>query len=225
MPPINTTPRVVRAFGDSTRKPTSYGWFSFRRTGELIPWKGRLGYQSLVFESVDPDVIGLTRSVAGVRWYDGREWQTHRPHYTVTRTSRVKGETRTTEIEIVWSRDLGKPEVTDKYERIKSGAARDGIDYRLKTEKDLVQPRLQNAYVVMAQAGDRIVPADDAERLARFLKGVQAFTLGSFVASTGLDRDRAYTAVLNRVATGDLRIDLGVAFDDASVIKNRLPHA
>jgi len=212
-------PPAVEAWGDVGRAYTIYANLSFTRTGDVIPCKGTLALDWVRYEIVDPDVLAISRDTVEMEWWDGREWLKHRPTYAVLRKGRLKGETITTQFDLIWSRQLARPEERNKFVRLQIDAKRRLIDYRVKTEKDLVQPRVDNAKIIMAQAGEGQIPLDDEEVLSAFVRRHETFTLDQVVASKILDYPRAYAAVLNRVASGRLSIDLGRLFDGSSLIR------
>lgn len=207
------------AWGDDGRNPNvSYGDYQFTRTGATVPFKGTLTLDWLTFETVDPDVLAISRGTVELEWWNGAERLKHRPTYTVARRGRAKGETLFTHVEVIGQRAFDRPEVRSKFARLQADARRRLLDFRVRTQVDLVQPRFDNAKLVERHAGAGQIPAADGEALSAFSRSRSTFTLEQVVEATVLDYPRAYAAVLNRVASGRLTIDLGTPFGRRSQI-------
>ena len=220
MPAINSTPRVVRAVGDTRRHRTSYHWVSFRRTGDQIACKGDLAVDFLTCAALDPSVVAFSTDATPLQWFDGKGWQAHSPRFAVVRRKPGSSVVGMSYVDVEWSRTVSQNGA--KYGRLRAAAAERHLSYQVLDEHEVrAEPRLTNARIVQSQAGPGIVPGVDADALAEFVRGRSAFTVREVVERTTLDHDRAYTAVLNRVALGDFAIDLGVRFDASQIVLNR----
>ena len=218
---IPNTPAVVRASGDPARRRVSYGWFSFRRTGALVPFKGALAHDALTVFAADPDVVDISKTVPFLQWYDGRHWQKHPPCYAIRRRRHGRPDLVTL-VDVVWSWE--EEESQAKFDRLRREADDRNLDYRVLTEQDIrVEPRLINAKSVQKFAGSGIVARDVVDAVERFADGREFISVYEAVASGVADYPDAYAGVLHLVAGGRLAFDLGRRFDgDTRVAWRRL---
>lgn len=214
---IPNTPAVVRENGDPKRQRVSYGWFSFRRTGVLVPFKGALAHDALTVFAVDPDVFEMSKTVPKLQWFDGCDWTTHRPRYAIHSQRRPFDPPSVAYVDVEWSWDVEAFET--KFERLRRDAAEKNLDYRVFTEKDVrVEPRLINAKTVQKFAGSGVVAHGVVAAVSRFADGRDFFSVNEAVDAGVADYPDAYAGVLHLVAHGRMTFDLGRRFDGLSAV-------
>lgn len=224
MPPINRTPKVVRA---ARRTPESrdtrtshYGWFFHPRTKEMIPYQRVLACQFLIVTAADPEVLKFSTKPQPLQWWNGSGWEEYHPCYAVHRAGHPKGVVDIVDVEILYGFEYARDRI--KFERLQRDAASKSRVFKVYTEKEIMaEPRYSNAMRISCHADTQTIPIDDIDAVAAFASDRARFTLDELIAATGLDFDRAYPAVLNRVAVGLLEIDLDIPFDSKAPIRRR----
>ncbi len=222
MPSITQTPAVVRANGDATREMVTYGWFSFRRMGVLVPFKGDLAYDYLTVAALNPAVIEISKTVAVLQWFDGTDWRDHAPRYAVHRRGKARMPDSVLHVDVVWSWEFEKNET--KYKRLKKDAAEKNLHYCVFTEKQIrAYPRLVNAKIVQKFASDRTVSSDAVDAVLRFADGREDFSVNELVEAGVLSYADAYGCVLHLVANGRMTFPIGRRrFDGACPVSWRV---
>lgn len=218
---ITRTPAVVRANGDNARQMVPYGWFSFRRTGALVPFKGMLAHDFLTLVSLDPDVSDISKRVRYLQWYDGARWRQHAPRYAIHRRRRASQQTSVLYVDVLWSWE--QEENKTKYGRLQQEAIESNLDYRVFTEQDVrVNPRLLNAKIVQKFASSNSVRADVAEAVRRFADDREDFSVNDAVSAGVASYADAYAGALHLVAIGRLTFPFGRRFDADTRIAKRV---
>jgi hypothetical protein len=220
MPAVTKTPAVVRANGDESRAMVIYGWFSFRRTGAFIPFKGMLAYDFLTLVALDPDVFDISKRVRIIPWYDGKQWQQHAPRYAIHRRQCATAPVTVSYVDVLWSRE--RKANAPKFERLEREAVANNIDYRWFTEQEVrVNPRLLNAKIVQKFADAKVISRSALEAIRDFADERDSFSVSEAVSAGVADYADAYGASLHFVGTGRLTFPLGRRFDADSRITRR----
>lgn len=221
MASITRTPAVVRANGDATRQWSTYGWFSFRRTGALVPFKGALAHDFLTLIAANPDVFRISKEVRVLQWYDGEQWRRHAPRYAVYRRRRASEPPSLLLVDVLWSWELARNQT--KYARLRKEADESNLNYRVFTEQDVrVDPRLLNAKTVQKFAAANSVRKDVVEAVWRFADDREDFSVDDVVSAGVASYADAYAGALHLVAIGRLTFPLGRRFDADSRIAKRV---
>lgn len=208
MASIMRTPAVVRANGDARRQMTTYGWFSFDRTGTQVPYKCELTRDWLTVVTCDPLVTAVSKRVNVLQWYDGQKWRTHIPRYAVHYRDGGREDVLLVDVEWSWEERA----LEERTRRLKLQADEMNLAYGIFSENSIrLQPRLHNATLIGWHAARDSVDLDAVDAVARFADAEPWISVAKAVAAGVAPYDRAYEAVLHLVAHGRLRFPLSRA--------------
>lgn len=221
-------PRVVSAntagrdlsdqpFGSRGNRSSHHGWFMSHKLGANIPYEGLDAFHFLCLAEVHPAVRLIAKGADPINWFDGSTWRKYHPRYSIAlRRHRLEADS-CLDIEILSSRQVAA--VRRQLRRVSLDAREEGRRLLVFTEKHInIEPRLTNAKLVLFQAGEGLVTAEERSLLTLAAERTEDFSLNEIVAAQMLTYDRAYATALNMVAAGELQFSLGRLFDGNSRI-------
>ncbi len=223
MPAVTRVPAVVRAnrrfADDKDIRSAHHGWFMSRKDGRAIPYRGVLASKFLELAEAHPGVLRVESKPKPIQWWNGSSWGLYRARYALT--CRAGSGTRKVEIEVLTDAELANNE--GRWKRIRRAYRQERRTLLTFTQHSiLVEPRLTNAIIINSYAGAGIVPTSDEQVLRLTIADIDEFTINGLVAISPLSYPRAYGAVLNSVAAGDLRFFQGRLFDGNTVITRKV---
>jgi hypothetical protein len=220
MPSVTRTPRVVRANGDNRRAFVPYGWFSFRRVNELVPFKGLLARDYLTLAVLDPEVFHISKSVRSLPWWDGSCWREHWPRYAVHRREKYSGAQSIRYVDLIDPREDHNN--ARLYNKVKKEADFRNIEYNFADSSAIMRyPLLTNARIIQSRADPRIVDSNVIDLIRLLSASDTSFTLAEAIIAYGLSYEEAYTSVLHLVALGELWFDLDQEFCKQTALRGR----
>ncbi|WIJ25209.1 hypothetical protein [Devosia sp. RR2S18] len=221
---MTRAPAVVRANrrnGTPDQLRAHHGYFYSWKLDALIPYRGLLAFDYLTLTEADPRVIQIDTSLESVQWTDGTQWKDYRARYGVVRRTRRGAVPHTVEVEVLNSKTLTEQYRT--YSRIKRAFKEEGRQLLIFTEKQIrIEPRLTNSKLILTHAGNGICKEEDLALVRQVAAGTAPFSLNQLVENCVLTYPRAYGAVLNLVASGELVFPMGKVFDGDSPVMRRI---
>ena len=189
----------------------------------MLAYRGTLAFDFLVCCEANPDVLSIARGGPPFAWYDGAGWRQYIPQFTVALREGPDGAARMVAVEVATSLERAKR--LAEFQKIQVEAKRNRRSFRVFTEKDVrVEPRLTNCKLILQQAGRELVPSHDINLVRQVAYGTATFSINELVRIGVLPYARAYCAVLNMVAAGELWIELDRPIDGDSRIGRGARH-
>lgn len=224
MDTITRAPLVVqlnrRDPDDADQRLAHHGWFTYWKAEDQLAYRGMLAFNFLTLAAANPAVLEIRQKARTVSWWDGRRWDVYRPRYELLLASASAGLVHRVDVEVISSVELEANR--RKFDRIARECREAGRRFLVFTEaKVLAEPRLTNARRILAQAGEGLVPDEDLDLVRQVSEGTASFCVNELVEIGVLPYQRAYAAVLNLVARGELGFRLSRPFDGSARLTGR----
>jgi hypothetical protein len=191
-----------------------------RKDGLRLPYRGTLACNFLELVDMHPKVRSIDPDPRPIQWWSGTEWEAYRARYGLVLDAGNRRSHRKVDVEVIAEFELAQQ--APKWRRIRHAYRDEGRTLLIFTNRSiLAEPRLTNAMMVNSYAGDRIVPLLDKDAIRSATDGLVTFTVNGLVEMGVLPYGRAYGAVLNLVASGELGFALGRLFDGNTPVSRR----
>lgn len=224
MATITRAPLVVqlnrRGPNDLDQRLAHHGWFNYWKADRQLAYRGLLAFNFLNLAAVNPAVLEIRQVAREVSWWDGRVWDVYRPRYELLLASASAKLVHRVDVEVISSVELKANR--RKFDRISCECREAGRRFLVFTEATvLAEPRLTNARRILAQAGEGLVPEQDLDLVRQVSEGTADFCINELVDIGVLPYQRAYAAVLNLVARGELNFRLSRPFNGSTRLTGR----
>ncbi|MCJ2046804.1 hypothetical protein MKK58_20015 [Methylobacterium sp. J-078] len=224
MATVTRAPLVVRTnkrgSNDRNSRLAHHGWFNYWRTETSLAYRGTLAFEFLTLAAVHPSVRDIRQHAEPVWFWNGGDWEEYRPRYELVLATDLPGVTRRVDVEVLSSVELRQERL--KYRRIARECRKEGRRFLVFTERQVhAESRLTNAELVLTQAGEGLVSDHDLEQVRQAVDEGLSLTLNGLVAKGVLQYPRAYAAVLNLVARGEISFRPSRRFDGNTPLLGR----
>jgi hypothetical protein len=182
-----------------------------------------LAHPFLELVHMRPEVVRVDSKPPAIQWWNGAEWEPYRARYGVVLRGRQGRANPMVEVELLTDLELVRD--SRKWKRIRHAYRQDGRRLVIFTNHQVfAEPRLTNSMIVNAQAGKGLVPERNKDAILLATRGLVTFSINGLVESGVLDYRQAYGAVLNLVASGELKFMTGRQFDGDTPVFRRVSY-